>query len=60
MSAPCAECGRISAASPSDYFCSDTCQQRWYAKQTFGYPQEGAETPVPSHLASVAQRWRAA
>lgn len=58
MSVPCAECGRISPASPSDYFCSDTCQQRWYAKQTSGYPTE--DVAVPTHLATAARRWQAA
>lgn len=59
MSGQCAECGRVSATSPSDYFCSDICQQRWYAKQTIGYPLV-SEVPVPSHLARAVRRWRAA
>lgn len=59
MSAPCAECGRLNPTSPSDYFCSDLCQQHWYAKQTIGYPPP-RESAVPSHVAAVVGRWRAA
>jgi hypothetical protein len=58
MSGPCAECGRINMTSPSDYFCSDLCQQHWYAKQTLGYPpaQEIASNVIPP----AVRRWRAA
>jgi hypothetical protein len=59
MSSPCSECGRINVTSPSDYFCSDVCQQHWYAKQTTGYPVT-PETILPSQVATVAGRWRAA
>lgn len=59
MSAPCSECGRVNAKSPSDYFCSDVCQQHWHAKQTMGYPPS-SENPLPSQVATVAGRWRAA
>jgi hypothetical protein len=59
MSSPCSECGRINVTSPSDYFCSDVCQQHWYAKQTHGYPAT-PDTILPSQVAAVAGRWRAA
>jgi endogenous inhibitor of DNA gyrase (YacG/DUF329 family) len=59
MSEPCAECGRTSPTSPSDYFCSDACQQHWYAKQTMGQWID-PEPQVPSQLAQVARGWRAA
>ncbi len=59
MSAPCGECGRINAKSPSDYFCSDVCQQHWHTKQTIGYPVT-PEMALPSQVATAAGRWRAA
>jgi endogenous inhibitor of DNA gyrase (YacG/DUF329 family) len=59
MGVPCAECGRVSAASPSDYFCSDVCQQHWHAKQTIG-PAEEVAFAGPPHLAPVLRRWQAA
>jgi endogenous inhibitor of DNA gyrase (YacG/DUF329 family) len=39
MTEPCAECGKISSTSPSDYFCSGSCQEQWHAKRSLGYPQ---------------------
>ncbi|HEX7662306.1 MAG TPA: hypothetical protein VF444_22805 [Pseudonocardiaceae bacterium] len=59
MSGQCAECGRVSLTSPSEYFCSDICQQRWYAKQTVGYPLV-SEVQEPAEPAREARRWRAA
>lgn len=53
MGTPCSECGRVNPQSPSDYFCSDVCQQHWYAKRTVGYPVS-ADTPSPAR----AGRWR--
>lgn len=59
MNTPCSECGRVNAKSPSEYFCSDVCQQHWYAKQTIGYPST-PEVALPTQVATVAGRWRAA
>ncbi|MBB5158576.1 endogenous inhibitor of DNA gyrase (YacG/DUF329 family) [Saccharopolyspora phatthalungensis] len=28
---PCVSCNRPLSTSPSDDFCSESCQQRWYA-----------------------------
>jgi hypothetical protein len=62
MSTACAECGRVSPGSPSDYFCSDVCQQHWYARRTTGPVTDPGRRGVvgPEHLAPVLRRWQAA
>jgi hypothetical protein len=62
MSTPCAECGRVSPGSPSDYFCSDVCQQHWHARLSAG-PLTGTGpggVVGPEHLTPVLRRWQAA
>jgi hypothetical protein len=61
MSTPCAECGRVSPGSPSDYFCSDVCQQHWHGRRTIGPAVDPARRVVgPEHLQPVLRRWQAA
>lgn len=58
MNGPCAQCGRINATSPSEWFCGDICQQEWHRKQALAMgpwdaridPEVARRAAVEAHL----------
>ncbi|WP_188316345.1 hypothetical protein [Solihabitans fulvus] len=57
MSEPCATCGTVQLASPSTYFCSDSCQQRWHERRAIPIVSNHSPT-VPAQLANAVTRWQ--
>lgn len=47
MSRRCAQCGGPLNESPSDHWCSDTCQQRWTARHNL-------TRALPTHAPAAA------
>ena len=56
MAEPCATCGATAPRSPSRYFCSDTCQQRWHQRRSVPIAPDHSPS-VPAYLV-VAPRVR--
>ncbi|GAB2764073.1 DUF3631 domain-containing protein [Salinifilum aidingensis] len=56
----CHQCGASLADSPSESFCSESCQRAWHAEQVTEAPNDGGTVPVDADDEAEGLPWLAA